>query len=98
MNPITTRDRERRLRAIACQIIKHGYSASEVAHVLARTALEYAERDLGDAARALGLPPEAIARVLSNAEAAQAIERGVAAAKDDWDSGQAMWPADGSHD
>ena len=87
-----------RLRAIARQIIRHQYSAHEVARALATTALEYAERDMGEAAAALGLPPEAVARCAQMTHAAEAVERGAAEAGSDWEPGPAAWPDGVSHD
>lgn len=55
MSTIASLRRERRLRAIARQIIRHGFTAREVAQSLARSALEYAETNIGEAARSLGL-------------------------------------------
>lgn len=98
MSPTTATRRDMRLRAIARQIIRHGYNADEVAHALARTALEYTERNIGEAAVALGLPAAAIERVLSAGEAMEAIRHGEAAASGEWDPGQGAWPADGNHD
>lgn len=50
-----TRLRDRRLQAISRYILRHGYSASEVASGLAATALQYTERDIRAAAHLLGL-------------------------------------------
>lgn len=96
MNAAALTRRELRLRAIARQIIRHGYASGEVAAALARMALEYSERNIGDAARVLGLPPEDVAKLTG--DAAQVITMGLAPASDKWNPGPAAWPADGNHD
>jgi hypothetical protein len=96
-SPPTRRDQ--RLRAIARRIIRHGYTAEEVATCLARAALEYTEGYIGEAARQLGLPAASIEPCLSATRAAAGIEEGsAAAASGPWDAGTAPWPETPDHD
>lgn len=93
MNTLSPMRRDRRLRAIARQIIRHGFTAREVAQSLARSALEYAEANIGEAARSLGLDGGDVTALTE--QAAQSILSGNATADAGWQpnhGGLPVWP------